>query len=53
MKSLSRSAFAERFTALIGMLPMHYLTTWRLQLAAVRLRGKRHFDGATGERRRL
>ena len=38
MKSLSRSAFAERFTALIGMLPMHYLTTWRLQLAAVRLR---------------
>ena len=35
---LSRSAFAERFTALIGMPPMHYLTNWRLQLAAVRLR---------------
>jgi AraC-like DNA-binding protein len=35
---LSRSAFAERFTTLIGMPPMHYLTQWRLQLAAVRLR---------------
>jgi AraC-like DNA-binding protein len=35
---LSRSAFAERFTALIGMPPMRYLARWRLQLAAVRLR---------------
>ena len=35
---LSRSAFAERFTGLIGMPPMRYLTRWRLQLAAVRLR---------------
>lgn len=35
---LSRSAFAERFTALVGEPPMHYLTHWRLQLAAVRLR---------------
>ena len=35
---LSRSAFAERFTNLIGVPPMQYLTTWRLQLAAVRLR---------------
>ncbi len=35
---LSRSAFAERFTSLIGVPPMQYLTTWRLQLAAVRLR---------------
>lgn len=35
---LSRSAFAERFTSLIGVPPMHYLTNWRLQLAAVRLR---------------
>ena len=35
---LSRSAFAERFTSLVGVPPMHYLTTWRLQLAAIRLR---------------
>ena len=35
---LSRSAFAERFTTLIGMPPMRYLAHWRLQLAAVRLR---------------
>jgi AraC-like DNA-binding protein len=35
---LSRSAFAERFTALLGVPPMHYLASWRLQLAALRLR---------------
>lgn len=35
---LSRSAFAERFTGLIGVPPMQYLTSWRLQLAALRLR---------------
>lgn len=35
---LSRSAFAERFTGLIGVPPMRYLANWRLQLAAVRLR---------------
>ena len=35
---LSRSAFAERFTALLGTPPMHYLAHWRLQLAAVKLR---------------
>lgn len=35
---LSRSAFAERFTGLIGVPPMQYLTNWRLQLAALRLR---------------
>ena len=31
---LSRSAFAERFSQLIGMPPMQYLGNWRLQLAA-------------------
>ena len=31
---LSRSAFAERFTQLMGMPSMHYLGNWRLQLAA-------------------
>ena len=35
---LSRSAFADRFTALIGMPPMRYLTLWRMQVAAQRLR---------------
>lgn len=35
---LSRSAFADRFTSLVGMPPMHYLANWRLQLAALRLR---------------
>jgi AraC-like DNA-binding protein len=31
---LSRSAFAERFTMLLGKPPMQYLTQWRMQLAA-------------------
>jgi len=35
---LSRSAFAERFTALIGQPPMRYLTNWRMQVASRKLR---------------
>jgi AraC-like DNA-binding protein len=35
---LSRSAFADRFTALIGQPPMQYLALWRMQVAATRLR---------------
>ena len=35
---LSRSAFAERFTRLLGQPPMRYLCHWRLQLAARQLR---------------
>lgn len=35
---LSRSAFAERFTRLMGEPPMHYLTKRRLRSAAQRLR---------------
>ncbi|HSF47156.1 MAG TPA: helix-turn-helix transcriptional regulator, partial [Burkholderiales bacterium] len=35
---LSRSPFAKRFTALVGMPPMKYLATWRMQVAAQRLR---------------
>lgn len=35
---LSRSAFAERFTQLVGVPPISYLTEWRMQLAAARLR---------------
>jgi transcriptional regulator GlxA family with amidase domain len=38
---LSRSAFAERFTTLIGMPPMRYLTTWRMQVAMQKLRETR------------
>lgn len=34
---LSRSAFAERFTALVGVPPMRYLIQWRLDHAARRL----------------
>jgi AraC-like DNA-binding protein len=34
---LSRSSFAERFTALVGQPPMQYLAQWRMQLAAGRL----------------
>ena len=35
---LSRSAFAERFSQLVGVPPISYLTEWRMQLAAARLR---------------
>ena len=38
---LSRSAFADRFTALIGVPPMRYLTQWRMQVARTRLRETR------------
>jgi len=31
---LSRSALAERFTALVGIPPMQYLGRWRMQIAA-------------------
>jgi AraC-like DNA-binding protein len=31
--NMSRSAFAERFSAVVGEPPMRYLTLWRMQLA--------------------
>jgi AraC-like DNA-binding protein len=31
---LSRSGFSERFSHFVGVPPMHYLTNWRIQLAA-------------------
>lgn len=34
---MSRSRFAERFTELVGLGPMAYLTEWRLQKALARL----------------
>lgn len=39
--SMSRSAFNERFTVLVGMPPIKYLTQWRLQLAKEKLRDGR------------
>lgn len=36
--NLSRSAFAERFAHLVGVPPITYLTDWRMQVAAARLR---------------
>jgi AraC family transcriptional regulator, alkane utilization regulator len=35
----SRTVLAERFKALLGRPPIDYVTSWRLQLAADRLRG--------------
>lgn len=35
---MSRTAFAERFTQLMSMTPMAYLTHWRMQLARQHLR---------------
>jgi AraC-like DNA-binding protein len=36
--ALSRSALYERFVQLVGQPPMHYLTQWRMQVAARLLR---------------
>ena len=35
---MSRSALAERFMQFVGQPPMHYLSNWRMQLAANQLR---------------
>jgi AraC-like DNA-binding protein len=35
---VSRSVLADRFTELVGVAPMHYLTRWRMTLAAGMLR---------------
>jgi AraC family transcriptional regulator, alkane utilization regulator len=39
--ALSRSAFAERFAAMVGEPPIQYLVRWRLALAAQQLRSGR------------
>ena len=41
LAAMSRSALAERFTALVGESPMQYITRWRLALAAQMLRSSR------------
>jgi AraC-like DNA-binding protein len=38
---MSRSAFAARFTQLVGEPPLHYVTRWRMQKAAKLLREER------------
>jgi AraC-like DNA-binding protein len=38
---LSRSVFAERFAAVVGTPPMHYLARWRMQIALGLLNGRR------------
>lgn len=43
LTSLSRSTFAERFAAVVGVSPAHYLARWRMHVAA---RWLRH-DGRT------
>lgn len=37
--SVSRATLARRFPAAVGLTPAAYLTNWRMDLAAVRLRG--------------
>jgi AraC-like DNA-binding protein len=39
--AMSRSAFTDRFTAMVGAPPMRYLTGWRMQLARQKLRDTR------------
>jgi AraC-like DNA-binding protein len=39
--ALSRSAFVDRFTTLVGLPPIRYLTLWRLQTARLNLRETR------------
>jgi AraC-like DNA-binding protein len=39
--NMSRSAFADRFGAIMGQPPMRYLTGWRMQLARQKLRDSR------------
>lgn len=34
---MSRSGFAQRFTEIVGLPPMQYVTRWRMQLASERL----------------
>jgi AraC family transcriptional regulator, alkane utilization regulator len=48
--ALSRSALAERFTALVGEPPMQYLMRWRLALAAQALRAGSEAIGRIAER---
>lgn len=46
---MSRSAFAARFTQVVGDTPAGYLAHWRLALAQVQLRAGRSVKAAAGE----
>src|SRR4051794_41361996 len=46
--SMSRSAFAARFKALVGATPLDHLTEWRMVRAAGVVRGGRHLKLAAG-----
>jgi AraC-like DNA-binding protein len=35
---MSRSAFVDRFTSIVGVPPIRYLTVWRMQAARLHLR---------------
>jgi AraC family transcriptional regulator, alkane utilization regulator len=48
--ALSRSAFAERFVALVAEPPIQYLMRWRLALAAQKLRSGRELIARVAER---
>lgn len=48
--AMSRAAFARRFTRLVGEAPLAYLTRWRLNLAARRLRDTDEPIAAVAER---
>ena len=39
--NMSRSAFADRFTSVVGQPPMRYLTSWRMQVARQQLQETR------------
>jgi AraC-like DNA-binding protein len=45
---VSRSVFAERFTAMVGQPPMQYLAMWRSQLASRLLADGRHVADVAG-----
>ena len=45
---MSRSAFADRFSAVVGQPPMQYLTMWRMHLAAQSLREGRRSVAQVG-----
>jgi AraC-like DNA-binding protein len=47
---LSRSAFTERFTRLVGMPPMHYVAQWQMHLASSWLREGRLSPSEVGHR---
>ncbi len=47
---MSRSAFAERFTQLMGMPPMQYVTQWRVSVAEKMLRERKLSVAAIAER---